>query len=95
MLVMRDLNGYNLPMPGYGMAYPASADVESMLWPMRCLRCRKIHDAGKVTPTGRYSDCTVWRCPNCSAEIDDRAGGYGGAERVVIPVTERSDARDE
>lgn len=57
-------------------------DVEGMTYPMRCLRCHRVHDAAIVTPTGRYSDCTVWRCPNCNAEIDDRAGGYGGAVRV-------------
>lgn len=57
-------------------------DIAGMLHPMRCLRCYGVHDAATVQPTGRYSDCTVWRCPNCKAEIDDRPRPMGSAVRV-------------
>lgn len=57
-------------------------DTSGMLAPARCLRCGHVHDASKVEPTARYADCTVWRCPRCKAQIDDRAGGWGGSERV-------------
>lgn len=57
-------------------------DTEGMSYPMRCTRCDRIHDAGKVEVIARHADCSVWRCPNCRATIDDRPDGYGGAVKV-------------
>lgn len=59
-------------------------DVAAMTYPMRCARCRKVHDAAKVEVLGRYTDCSTWRCPNCNALIDDRPESWGGsAEKVT------------
>lgn len=73
--------GSGYVMPGSDW-YTGRPDYSDMRFPTRCLRCGHVHDVALVTPTGRYSDCTMWRCPKCNAEIDDRAGGYGGSERV-------------
>lgn len=59
-------------------------NISEMSWPMRCLRCSHVHDAGKVTVLGRYSDCSTWRCPGCNALIDDRPAAWGGS---AVPVT--------
>ena len=59
-------------------------DTTGMRFPMRCLRCGHVHDAGSVEVVGRYSDCTTWRCPSCRSLIDDRPPSWGGsAERVT------------
>lgn len=36
-----------------------------------------------VTVLQRYSDCSVWKCPNCGVVGDDRPLSWGGSfERV-------------
>lgn len=57
--------------------------TEGMSAPYRCTRCGHIHDAGKVEVIARYSDCSVWRCPSCNAQIDDRPIGWGGSAEPV------------
>lgn len=50
-----------------------------MSYPARCRHCTHIHDAGKVEVVQRYTDCSVWRCPNCRVLIDDRPVSWGGS----------------
>lgn len=57
-------------------------DTNGMLAPYACLRCGCVHDAGTVTVIARYSDCSVWKCPQCKATLDDRPGGWGGTRRI-------------
>ena len=54
--------------------------ADEMSWPARCRHCHHVHDAGKVEVVQRYSDCSVWRCPNCKTLIDDRPVQWGGSE---------------
>jgi DNA-directed RNA polymerase subunit RPC12/RpoP len=68
-------------------------DTEGMTSPYRCLRCGHVHDAGKVTPVGRYTDCTTWRCPGCGSLIDDRPRGWGGSAEPVEKSPERHPRR--
>jgi hypothetical protein len=46
--------------------------VALMLFPVRCTHCHEVYDAGKVTVTARYADCSVWRSPCCKRTVDDR-----------------------
>lgn len=54
-------------------------DTAGMLAPGRCTRCGHVHDSGPVEVIARYADCSVWKCPRCSAQIDDRPIGWGGS----------------
>lgn len=63
----------------YGRLMPHVIVDDDMIYPMQCLRCYSIHDAGKVTIIQRYSDCSTWRCPNCNSLIDDRPQSWGGS----------------
>lgn len=71
-------------------------DTRGMLAPGRCKRCHQIHDSGSVEVVARYQDCTVWKCPNCGAHIDDRPIGWGGSfepiQRRARPFREQEDA---
>lgn len=64
----------------------AAVDTSGMVYPMQCLRCYHVHDAGKVEVVQRYTDCSVWRCPNCSSLIDDRPRGWGGSAVKYDPL---------
>lgn len=66
----------------YGMRREI-ADTSDMSYPVECRFCHEIHDAAKVTVLQRYSDCSVWKCPNCGVKIDDRHEAAGGS---AIPV---------
>lgn len=57
----------------------------TMSYPVRCLGCGHVHDAGYVTVTARYADCSMWKCPGCGRTVDDRPG-VGGIERIEHPV---------
>ncbi len=48
----------------------------------RCKWCGCEHDTGKVTVLARYADCSVWACPGCGTQIDDRPAGWGGSYPV-------------
>lgn len=63
--------------------YEVPTDVSGMRFPVKCARCRHIHDGASVTVVQRYSDCSRWRCPNCTTIIDDRPIGWGGS---AIPL---------
>lgn len=63
----------------YGLIIEYPSDVLEMTSPYRCLRCDKVHDVANVEVVGRYSDCTMWKCPNCGKTIDDRPIGWGGS----------------
>lgn len=65
------------------VAMEAGVNLDAMSHPMRCKWCHKIHDAGNVEVVQRYMDCTVWKCPNCGRNIDDRHPDWGGS---AIPV---------
>lgn len=59
--------------------------VGGMLAPVRCKWCHQVHDSAKVDVLRRYSDCSVWKCPNCGTRIDDRPESWGGS---AIPIKE-------
>jgi hypothetical protein len=54
-------------------------EIATMSWPAQCRHCRHIHDAGTVEVVQRYTDCSVWQCPKCKVQIDDRAYSWGGS----------------
>lgn len=54
-------------------------DTTGMSYPMRCKHCARVHDAGPVQVIQRYSDCSVWKCPNCGILGDDRPLSWGGS----------------
>ena len=60
------------------------ADVSGMMSPVRCTRCSRVYDLGKVTVTARYTDCSVWRCPGCGITVDDRPAGWGDHHYVEL-----------
>jgi hypothetical protein len=62
----------------YGRLVPA-IDTSEMSYPMRCKWCAGVHDAGSVQVVQRYSDCSVWKCPNCGILGDDRPLSWGGS----------------
>lgn len=66
----------------WGMPEPR-VDTTGMFYPVRCLRCRHVHDGGKVEVIARYADCSVWECPGCGSQIDDRPKGWGGSSEPV------------
>jgi hypothetical protein len=51
--------------------------------PVRCLHCRTVYDMAAVQIVQRYSDCSVWRCPGCRLQVDDRClTGWGGRRDI-------------
>lgn len=60
----------------FGIMRPSA---EGMSYPARCRHCGHLHDAGKAETVHRYTDCSVWRCPNCKVLIDDRPYSMGGS----------------
>lgn len=67
----------------YGMVVKDSENIDKMFAPYRCMRCNKVHDAGNVEVVARYADCTMWKCPNCNATIDDRPIEWGGSAEPI------------
>jgi phage FluMu protein Com len=55
----------------YGWPVPYH-DVSGMTQPCRCTHCGRVYDLGKVTIVQRYLDCSVWQCPGCKLQVDDR-----------------------
>ena len=53
----------------------------------RCKWCGLVHDIGPVTVVARYTDCSVWLCPGCGTQIDDRPAGWGGSYPVETGAT--------
>jgi hypothetical protein len=51
--------------------------VSAMFMPVECAHCRQVYDAGKVTVTARYLDCSVWKSPCCGLTVDDRTPPWG------------------
>ena len=45
---------------------------DSRLTMVRCTHCDTIYDLGNVKVIARYQDCSVWNCPGCQREVDDR-----------------------
>lgn len=39
---------------------------------VKCTRCPKVYDTGYVEVTARYADCSMWKCPGCGRQCDDR-----------------------
>lgn len=46
--------------------------IAEMSYPVRCTRCERVYDLGKVTVVARYTDCSAWKCPGCGITVDDR-----------------------
>lgn len=55
---------------------PMPHGIGEMLSPARCRHCAKVYDLAKVVIVGRYLDCSVWHCPGCDLQVDDR-GEHG------------------
>ena len=52
-------------------------DVSGMTSPVRCTSCDHVYDLGAITDYGRYTDCTVWKCPGCKITVSDRPHAWG------------------
>lgn len=77
---------------------PNPSLMDGMSHPAVCRHCRHVHDAGQAATVQRYSDCSVWRCPNCKVLIDDRPQSWGGsvtgqAARDLMARTEEAGIR--
>lgn len=46
-------------------------DTTGMLDPIRH-RCGAVYDLAAVEVVARYLDRSVWRCPGCKQQVDDR-----------------------
>lgn len=68
----------------YGVPREVPGFVAGMMAPVRCKFCMQVHDSAKVEVLQRYSDCSIWKCPNCGSRIDDRPQPLGSA----IPIKE-------
>lgn len=66
----------------HGILRARIAAACGMSMPVECLSCGNVHDAAKVTVTATYADCSMWNCPGCGRQRDDRPAGMGG-----IPTT--------
>jgi len=79
--------------PRYGMDIHGRlrelADVRDTSFPVRCTRCSKVYDLGKVTVVARYTDCSVWKCPGCGCTVDDRPAGWGDHHYVELDFNGR------
>lgn len=71
-------------MSADGWAVQVFPEAEGMLYPVLHSTCNKVHDAGgKVEVVARYADCTIWKCPSCGGQCDDRPISWGGnVERI-------------
>jgi hypothetical protein len=64
----------------YGFQHP---DAEGMTAPYVCGICNSLHDAGKAKVVARYADCSVWLCPHCGGQQDDRESwGFHGPQQA-------------
>lgn len=52
--------------------------------------CGQAIDVGYVTVKARYADCTLFDCPGCGREIDDRPGLHLREFREEPVVDQRS-----
>ena len=55
----------------YGMPR-VETDTAGMLDPRRCGLCGHVHDTAHAKVVARYLDCSVWLCPKCGGQQDDR-----------------------
>lgn len=58
---------------------PFPQGVGEMMSPIRCRHCAKVYDLTSVTVVARYTDCSVWHCPGCGLQVDDRGKGGDSA----------------
>jgi len=68
------------------------AQAEGMMFPARCRWCSGVYDLAKVTVTGRYTDCSMWKAPCCGVTADDRKPPWGISHYTELP---RQDASPE
>jgi hypothetical protein len=45
--------------------------IRGMFAPVRCT-CGHVYDLAEVEIIARHTDCSVWRCPGCRRQVDDR-----------------------
>lgn len=62
-----------------------SGDLLEMKAPVQCKWCNVIHDSATVEVVQRYADCSVWKCPDCGVQIDDRPEALGGTALPLEP----------
>lgn len=60
-------------------------DTAGMRSPVRCRWCSGVYDLGKVTVTGRYTDCSMWKAPCCGVLADDRKPPWGVSHYTELP----------
>ena len=75
--------------PGEEYLQFRQADVSGMRFPVRCTKCSRVYDLAKVTVIGRYTDCSVWKCPGCRCTVDDRPPGWGDHHYVALDAEGR------
>lgn len=73
------MSEYEIDKRGF---YRPRPDTTGMMFPVQC-RCGHVYDMGAVTVTGRFTDCSVWRCPGCGVDTDDRIEGWGPRRKYV------------
>ena len=57
---------------------PFPPNVGGMGSPVRCRHCGKVYDLRAVEIVARYRDYSVWHCPGCDLQVDDRCeSGWG------------------
>ena len=64
-------------------------ELQRCLAPLHCNRCGHDFDGAKVHVIRRLPDASVFKCPSCRREGDDRPDGYGGFKRVDVAQIER------
>lgn len=65
--------------------YDTPPDTEGMTFPIRCRHCSRVYDLGKVTVTGWYTDCSMWKAPCCGVLADDRKPPWGISHYTELP----------
>lgn len=67
---------------------PLPRGVGEMASPVRCRHCGKVYDLTAVTIVARKADCSIWHCPGCGVQVDDR-GETGWTDRKSYDRIER------
>jgi hypothetical protein len=76
------------------LRFDRSAQVAEMFMPLECAHCGQVYDAGKVTVTARYADCSVWTTPCCRRTgVDDRPP-WGGMVRHYWELDSSGNRKD-
>jgi hypothetical protein len=68
-----------------------TTDPMPMISPVRCTHCRHVYDLAAVSVVARYADCSVWQCPGCKLQVDDRGDTGWKTTKDYVRVEEAPD----